>query len=354
MAKNRIQKKRGLVLAADISATNTTIAIAEMRKGNRNAKEKINILQSLSFKTKDIKSLPLLLKKIASNARKNYKMTISAACLGIAGPIQDENKPVKMTNSRLMIKKQELIKATGIKDIRLLNDFEIIGYSLNVIAEDKSKITKIKSGSPRKQGTIAIIGAGTGLGMSILIFNKESHMYVPIRSEGGHADFPLEDEFDSKIASFLKKRHLIKGNVAYEDLVSGKGIKNIYSYLLSTKEFLTTDVQKEIKISKNSPELISKYRKDDPICKKTMDKFAIYYARAARNFALESLSSGGLYIAGGIAPKNKELFKSKRFINEFHHSSLYRKVIRKIQIYMITDYRCSIYGAAFAALNAKD
>jgi glucokinase len=259
-----------------------------------------------------------------------------------------------MTNSKMMIKKQEIIKATKIKDIKLLNDFEIIGYSLNAIGKDKSKIMKIKGGSQKIFETKAIIGAGTGLGMSILVFNKESKSYIPIKSEGGHSDFPLEDEFDSKIAAFLKKRRLIKGNVTYEDLISGKGIENIYSYLLSTKEFYPTDIQKDISVAKNKPELISKYRKDDPICNKTMDKFAIYYARAARNFALETLASGGLYIAGGIAPKNKELFKSKTFIKEFHHSSLYKKVIKKIPIYMITDYRCSIYGAAYAALNAKD
>ena len=345
------------VLGGDISATNSTLAIAGVKKGGR-----FEIIITFHIMTAYISSLPDLLRGILIQMKNDYKISVSSICLGIAAPVEDENKNISMTNSSLRISKRELVKSTKIKDIRILNDFEIIGYSLNVIAGDKSRILAInRPGTGRakhahSQGIAvkAIIGAGTGLGKSILVFDKVNNAYVPIRSEGGHADFPLQDEFDIALAAFLRGSGKVRGSIQYEDIISGKGISNIYSYLQSTGRYRQTSCQEDVMLSRNSPEIISAYSGKDRLCRDTMQKFADYYAMAARNFALEALCFGGLYIAGGIAGKNKGLFTSRRFSQGFQRSSMGSRILKDIPIYLITDYECSLYGACYFAARPRD
>lgn len=96
--------------------------------------------------------------------------------------------------------------------------------------------------------------------------------------------------------------------------------------------------------------LISNYRLVDPLCKETFRLFTRFYGRCAKNFALATLAMGGLYIAGGIASKNKEIFSAPDFFEEFENASQRRDVLKEIPIYVILNYDVSLYGACFAAM----
>jgi len=89
----------------------------------------------------------------------------------------------------------------------------------------------------------------------------------------------------------------------------------------------------------------------DEACRETYRLFTKFYARCAKNFALDILAEGGLYIYGGIAVKNKEIFTSKDFVNEFEKSHRRVEIIKKIPINLIINYDLGLYGACYAAIH---
>ena len=199
--------------------------------------------------------------------------------------------------------------------------------------------------------TKAILGAGTGLGKSILVYDKHYNIYVPIPSEGGHGDFPAQNDFEIQLLEFIKELRGISQPITYEELLSGRGIESIYLFLQKLQQFDATNYTEEIDNSQDKVNLISKYRQTDEICKETFRLFTRYYARCAKNFVLDTMATGGLYIAGGIASKNKEIFQSNEFLNEFENAYRRSDVLKKVPIYIILNYDVSLYGACLAAIH---
>ena len=75
---------------------------------------------------------------------------------------------------------------------------------------------------------MAILAPGTGLGQAFLIWEGDD--YVPIASEGGHADFGPADALQSGYAAFLRQRF---GHASYERACAGSGLPNAYAYFRS-------------------------------------------------------------------------------------------------------------------------
>src|SRR3989338_2398925 len=145
----------------------------------------------------------------------------------------------------------------------------------------------------------------------------------------------------------IKKHKKIRTSVSFEHVLSGQGLGNIYSFLRKSKKFPATKYAKEIDTSRNNPILISKYRKIDKTCKAAFEIFKKIYARFAKNMVLDALALGGVYIAGGIAPKNKEIF-DKEFIKIFEESNKMGRILKKIPIYLIINHDAGLLGAGFA------
>ena len=108
-----------------------------------------------------------------------------------------------------------------------------------------------------------------------------------------------------------------------------------------------TKYTKEVDNAKNKPVVISKYRKLDETCRKTFEIFRDAYAKFAANCALDALPYGGIYIAGGIAPKNKDIF-SAGFVKKFEKGHEHSDVLNKIPIYLIVNCNVGLLGAGFA------
>ena len=169
---------------------------------------------------------------------------------------------------------------------------------------------------------------------------------MPLGSEGGHSDISINSKEEFNFLRFFKQ-----SNVEWEDVLSGKGISNIYKFI--SRRSPRTMISDEIKRSNYDPELISKYRETDSLSQATFKWFIKFYGRCAKNLALDALAQGGVFIAGGIAAKNSSIFKSKEFKQEFLNSKKQKKLLEKIPIYLITNYDVSLYGAAVAALLHK-
>lgn len=325
-------------LAGDIGGTNTNLGIFGV-------KNKIpTLLLSFHFKSQRLKASHYAINQILNYIQKNYKINITKACIAVAGVLSANKDYAKVTNAKWSVDKKILLNNTKLKKILLINDFEAIGYGINML---KNKgIAIIKRAKKISKAPIIVVGAGTGLGKTTLLYNEYHKSYLPIPSEAGHSDFPAQNEEELELIDFIKKYKKIK-NVSYENILSGQGLSNIYLFLRKNSKFKPTKYTKEIGKFKNQPELISKYRKIDKTCKKTFEMFKIAYARFAKNMALDALSLCGVYIGGGIAPKNRDIF-DKYFIKEFEESRKMKHILRKIPIYLVSNYNVGLLGAGFA------
>ncbi|MBL7054517.1 glucokinase [Candidatus Woesearchaeota archaeon] len=333
-------KKRNFkefVLGGDIGGTNTSLVVAGVKN------KKPELLFSLHYETKKLKNLQTAINHILNFAKEKYNIKIKKACLAVAGVILN-NHYAELNNIRWNIDTKIILKKTGLKKITLINDFEAVAYAVNILSKkDLIRLNKIK---PEKNKVKSVIGAGTGLGKTILYFDKHSDSYLTLPTEGGHEDFPSQNNEELELVKHIQKSEKTKKPVSYEMLLSGDGLARIYSFV--KKKLGKTKITKIIDNSKEKSILISKYRKKDRICKKTFQIFTKIYAKACKNFSLTTLCFGGLYIAGGIAMKNSDIF-NKEFISEFQNNPVFSKILKKIPIFIIKDYDVSLYGSIFAA-----
>ena len=328
------------ILGGDIGATNTHLGIFGVK--NKSA----DLIVSYHFKNKDLSSVYKIINFVLNLIKKDYKIKIENASLGIAGALSPEKDTAKMTNIKWSISKKELKSRTKLKKIILINDFEAIGYAINSLK--KSNVSIIKTAGKVQKAPILVIGAGTGLGKVILLYDKNKNSYFPVSSEAGNSDFAAQDNMDFELINFMRQR--IKGNISYEDFLSGRGIVNIFNFVRNGKRFKETACTKEINESKIKPELISRYRKIDGTCKETFRIFKKIYAGFARNSALDALPYGGIYIAGGIAPKNKEIF-DREFVKMFGQNNKLSHVLNKIPVYLVLNLNVGLIGAGAAGAD---
>ncbi|NPV50590.1 MAG: hypothetical protein HPY60_05270 [Candidatus Methanofastidiosum sp.] len=338
------------VLVADIGGTNATIGICGISE---------NIPYLLFYKrynSKKINSIISPMKEILKFGKENHDIEINVSCFGCAGVNFKENI-INLTNLNWKIDINEIKKETGLGIVHIINDFQAIGYGINYLTKYRPEdILIIKPGVNEKniEKTKAIIGAGTGLGKSILYFNSHKCIYESLPSEGGHSDFPIKDIFEFELINYVKEKKNLEVPVRYEDILSGQGIESIYSFLKNTRNYEKTKYDEIIEKSNDRPSAISKYKNIDPKCRETFRLFSKFYGRCAKNFALDSLSLGGVYIAGGIAMKNKDILENKEFLDEFIDCQTQKEVLNSIPVYLIRDYNVSLYGAAFySVVNSK-
>ena len=327
------------LLGGDIGGTNTTLGIFGIKR-------KIpSLLATFHFKSKELKELYSAINEVTDNAFQNYKIKISKCCLGVAGALSPNRDYVKVTNANLELSKNELSEKTRLKNVLLINDFEAVGYGINMI--NSGDLHEIRISKRVDKAPVLVIGAGTGLGKSTLIWNSNKNFYAPLPSEAHHSEFPVQDEFELGLIDFIKNSRKTRQSVCYGDLLSGEGIENIYLFLTKSKKYKPTKYTNEIIKSDSMPGLISKYRNADRVCKETFRLFKMFYARAARNFALDCLPLGGIYIAGGIAQKNQEIFDQK-FVKIFDSSRKMSNILKRIPIYLILNTNVGLLGAGYA------
>ena len=334
-------------MGIDIGGTNTNIGIAGITD------IKPELIFSINFKSDKLNSLIPVIVESLEYAKKNYNIETDRACIGAPGIVSPSNDSAKLTNLKWNINSRDILDKTDLNSIYIINDFQALGFGINFLDSNKNNfldIRKIKEENKTKKLNKALIGAGTGFGKCLLIYDENYNSYIPIASEGGHGDLPIKDDYEFELIKYIKKARKIKEAINYEEVLSGRGIENIYNFLRQRNDYRDTIYTKEIDNETDKTPFISKYKTQDETCKETFDIFTKFYARCAKNFVLDAHANGGLYIAGGIAAKNKEIFSSKIFIDEFENSNSRNDFLREIPIKVILDYELSLYGACYAAL----
>ena len=333
------------VLGADVGGTNTTVAIAGIKE------KTVELIFSLFVKSSEIDSLIPVITETLKQAAEKYNLEIFKGCIGVAGVVSKNKRYAELTNIPLKVDANEIIEKTDLQSVYIINDFEALGYGINILQLDKPEDVFIIRDQDQEisRKTKAVMGAGTGLGKGILIFDEKKRFFYPTASEGGHCDFPTYNDFERELTEYVKTTRDSKYPIIYEDFLSGRGLETIYKFLRTKNMYPETEYTKEIDAANEKTPMISKYREQDETCRETFKIFTKFYGRSAKNFVLDSLATGGLFIAGGIAAKNKEIFKDPVFFEEFENVYQYSDVLKNVPVFVITNEDIGLLGACFAA-----
>ena len=319
------------ILAADIGGTNSNFGIFRLKNGE------FELLLSLHIKSRQITDFTAVVQEILNYLQATHGITIKKSGFAAAGVVSETRDWVKPTNLDIIIDAKDILDKTGLACAFVVNDFEIIGYGLSRI--QLKDLVKVNDGKSRIHANKAILGAGTGLGKCILVWHKEIGRYIPSASEGGHADFAPQTQNELDLAMFIKRMEKRTCNISWEDVLSGYGIQRIY-------RFFCHKSNTPCEANGPHPDEIFNSRDKDENCHNTFALYTIFYARCAKNFALDALALGGVYIAGGIAAKNLPLFLESSFMKEFVNCGKQQELLQQVPVYVITDYNVSMHGAA--------
>ncbi|MBR9705797.1 hypothetical protein GOV14_02060 [Candidatus Pacearchaeota archaeon] len=341
------------IIVGDVGGTNTSMAIVGVRTNTS-----FDIIFKHSYFTKEIRAFEHILNETLKKAKDEYNIEIEVAALGAAGPISDNREYVKLTNADLELNTYELLNKTLLKKIILLNDFEAVGYGLDLLDLSEDVIKLPHSGEDLTESSTtsnyAAIGAGTGFGMCIAFYDRQRKLHMPFPSEGGHIELAPNNRLEMGLIRFIKKKKQARRDVHpdVESVLSGPGLENIYDFLIS-KTWFKNKILRKIGLLQDAEKLaeIEANYHLDKTCRKTIDLFISFYARAARNLALMSKCYAGLFIVGKIALKELEFIKDKKFMQEFEQHSKRPDILERIPVYVITNESISLYGCSNAAIN---
>jgi len=338
------------ILSVDVGGTHTRLCVFGVRD-NKN----FDLVFKLRYNTVAISDISYHINDALRLAKDEYDIELNRAGICVAGPAMSNKENITLTNINLTISKSSIVSKTMLKDVALLNDFEAIAYGIDVldIEHDSILLLNPKNGQPKK-GTCAIIGAGTGLGMSILAYDVARDAHLPTASEGGHTSLSSLISLDWEFYNYLKEEVVQnKGEPDIELAVSGPGIENIYNFIRKKKMFPETDITKQIDSISGVQKLreIDMNYEFDETCNKVLDMFMTFYAQAAKNLTLMSECHGGLFICGAITVKLLEIMKKSPFVNEFLTHWKKAEFLKTIPIYIVTNKDIGLYGNVNFVMN---
>lgn len=307
------------ILAADIGGTNSRFAHFES-----NQHKALTLINTKWLPTTGAKSFPQLLDQLKTSNFTLQPDKADIAVIGIAGPVED-NSYSAPPYIPWAVDLNEDSCSTTFKHSILINDFVAQAYSCRSPIGETAR--KILAGQMRAKQTVGVLGAGTALGKAILTPTRGGD-FLALPSEGGHAYFPFISPREFSFQEFYREKsglQEITGNL----VVSGKGLQYIHWFLTGEKL---------------EPEEVSaRFTAESD----TLAWAAKFYGRVCRDFALEAMTRGGLYIAGGVAAKNPELLTHENFRSEFLSSSTMGELLAEIPVFLMENQDSGLWGAAF-------
>ena len=329
-------KDRIIILAGDIGGTKTNLGI--FLKGKERPVPKV----IETFSSQNAPDLENIIRQFLEI----HPTSVTHACFGIAGPVV--NGTSKTTNLPWNVSEVRIQEQFNFNHVKLINDLTATAMAIPLLKKDES-FPLNQAGSIKDQN-LALIAPGTGLGIAMLIYQNDR--YFPIPSEGGHADFAPNNETEDELWRYLHRRY---GHVSIERVVSGSGLVNIYRWLkdsdrLNEPEWLKQKI-KEMDPAKAITEaaLVSK----DPGCVEALNMFISIFGAVAGNLALTGITTGGVYLGGGIPPKILSKLKEDIFMEAFTNKGRFKGFLEKISVKVILNDKAALIGAAHCAAMLK-
>ncbi len=311
-------------LVGDIGGTNARFAIAD-----RSA-DTVRLREPQSFLCADFDR--------AEAAIDHYLETTGAArpadcVLAVAGPVEDG--VVDSTNGAWRVSQADL-RRHGFSRARVINDYE--AQALSIGALQPQDMVRIGPDLPiDRRRTAAIFGAGTGFGAAALATDGLS--VTPATTEAGHAGFAPTDEVEIELLRLFIRWH---GRCSIERILSGPGIADLHRALGVIDGAEPPPFQ--------APQILEAAANGDPSCRRTVDRFVAIYGSVAGDIALTVGARGGVYLAGGIAPRLLDELRTGGFRERFEAKGRFSAYMAAIPTHVVVHPYGALLGAARAPL----
>jgi glucokinase len=262
----------------------------------------------------------------------------ASAAIGIANPITGD--AVQMTNHHWSFSITRLEQDLGVQRLAVINDFTALALSLPTLRP--ADLHRIGSGEPVPQAAQALLGPGTGLGVSGLLPGPGGHT-VPIAGEGGHVTLSPCDAQEAAVVAWLRERY---GHPSAERALSGPGLVNLYQAAATIAGQPLLDL--------SAADVVNRARRTG-LCEASrhaVDLFCSFLGSVAGNLALTLGARGGVYVGGGIAPRLLPELARSRFRERFESKGRFRGYLAGIPTFVIQANESPALLGASRALDA--
>ncbi|WP_337872592.1 glucokinase [Ignavibacterium sp.] len=326
-----------MMLAGDVGGTKTLLSFFEIRD------DQLVELKRKKYASNDYESLEIILTDFLSDV--NGK--IESAAFGVPGPVIDGK--AKPTNLKWSLDAKKISSQFNIPIVNFLNDLSAAAFAVPYLT--KTEIIEIKKGSEKLLSErFTVIAPGTGLGEAFLIC--ENGKKIVLSSEGGHSDFAPTNEMEAELFKYLNKKF---GRVSYERIISGSGLPNVFDFLVDCKYGVPENKTLERMKTEDRAVVISEMalNKNDKVCEDALEIFVSVLGAHSSNCVLTNLTTGGVYLGGGIPFKILPMLQGKIFLNSFLNKGRLSSLIEATPIYLINNNNAALIGAAWYAVNSK-
>jgi glucokinase len=321
-----------MILAGDIGGTNARLAYFQPQNG------RFQLVSERVFPSRDHRGLGEIVTRFLDESGTRPE----AACFGIAGPVR--NGRVETSNLPWVIEQSVLANQIHLAATLLINDLEASAWGIGALGTED--LVTLNPGAGSVAGNQAVIAPGTGLGEAGLFWDGSRHNVFAC--EGGHTDFAPRGELQIELLRFLATKF---GHVSYERILSGPGLVNVYEFLCASG------------CGKESAELSAAMEAGDPaaaisqaaltgkdsLAGKALDLWIAVYGAETSNLGLKIMSTGGLFLAGGISPKILPKLKESLFMEAFLDKGRMRPLVEAMPVHVVTNEKAGLLGAARCA-----
>jgi glucokinase len=193
-------------------------------------------------------------------------------------------------------------------------------------------------------GALAVIGPGTGLGVSGLVADGRGGWRV-IVGEGGHVTLPAATAREASLLAVLRERF---GHVSAERALSGPGLVNLYDAACRLDGEAPEALLPAQVMARSEPGTAE----HSVQCEEALRVFAALLGTVAGNVALTLGARGGVFIGGGIVPRLGARFATLPFRARFEDKGRFRGYLEAIPTWVITAESPALLGAARALDSA--
>ena len=256
------------------------------------------------------------------------------AALAIAGHVDSE--VIRFTNNPWIIRPALMNQKLGVDSFTIVNDFEAVAHAVARAPEDQF----IHLAGPEQpladEGTISVLGPGTGLGVAHLYRSPAG--YRVQATEGGHIDFAPLDQIEDAILARLRKRH---NRVSIERVVSGPAIVDIYQTLAAMENRRTRD-EDDIAVWTRAME------DSESLAAAALDRFCLSLGSVAGDIALAQGGFGGVVIAGGLGYRLRDHLPQSGFAERFRAKGRFAGLMATVPVKLIVHPQPGLFGSAAA------
>jgi glucokinase len=314
--------KSQLAVVGDVGGTHARFGLADL------ARPELEIEQPLTLLCADYESGHAAL--AAYLDRLGVSSLPGAVAIAVAGPVV--NGAMSFTNMNWSLSEAEF-KAFGFRRAALINDYGALALAAPHLSPADWR--GIGPNLPSSDGSVAVLGAGTGFGVSLLA--RDGRGQTIVSTEGGHIAFAPSDEVEISVLQILAKA---LGRVSIERILSGPGLVNLHRALCEIAGVTTSCI--------SAADITASAQAGDKAAMETLERFCAIFGAVAGDFALSYGAQGGVYIAGGIAPRLLDTLQASAFRSRFEAKGRFRDYVAAIPTRVVTRPYMALLGAAYA------